>query len=113
MFHDILIGSGPGILKLAYYNFQTTGFWTFNLCTRETSCTADQHLHDNRALSPYNWVVFHPLYTANNQGFGFCSIVNAYIIPRTIAFFWRKNSLGFVNRPEIRGVIHHKQLSTS
>ena len=23
--------------------------------------------------SPYNWVVFHPLYTANNQGFGHCS----------------------------------------
>ena len=24
--------------------------------------------------SVYNWVVFHPLYTANKQGFGHCSI---------------------------------------
>ena len=25
--------------------------------------------------SPYNWVGFHPLYTAINQGVGHCSIV--------------------------------------
>ena len=50
-----------GILIMVYYNPHITGFSTFDLSARETSCTADQHLHDSRALqrnhSPYNWVV--------------------------------------------------------
>ena len=35
---------------MAYYNPHITGFSTFDLSARETSCTADQHLHDSRAL---------------------------------------------------------------
>ena len=35
---------------MAYYNPYITGFSTFDLSTRETSCTVDQPLRDNRAL---------------------------------------------------------------
>ena len=51
-----------GILIMAYYNPYITGFLTFDLSTRETSCTINQHLRDHRAHPIHNWVGCHPLY---------------------------------------------------
>ena len=52
-------------------------------------------------LSPYNWVVVRPFYTANNHGFGYCSYSFGVFLEETqeIFVFWgvdlqKQRSLG-------------------